>query len=72
MGAAGEDGPRYAIVVGRFYTELAERLVASATGVFEAHAGAGSVDVFDVPGLLDADGVGRPGHAGSGRAGVPR
>jgi len=26
----------------------------------------------DLPGLLDADGVGRPGHAGSGRAGVPR
>jgi 3,4-dihydroxy 2-butanone 4-phosphate synthase/GTP cyclohydrolase II len=29
-------------------------------------------DLPDMPGLLDADGVGRPGHAGSGRAGVPR
>ena len=53
MGAAGEGGPRYAIVVGRFYTELAERLVASATRVFEAHAGTGSVDVFDVPGAFE-------------------
>jgi len=53
VGAAGEGGPRYAIVVGRFYTELAERLVASATRVFEAHAGTGSVDVFDVPGAFE-------------------
>jgi 6,7-dimethyl-8-ribityllumazine synthase len=46
-------GARYAIVVGRFYTELAERLVASATRVFEAAAGEGAVDVFDVPGAFE-------------------
>ncbi len=49
----GGEGERYAIVVGRFYTDLAERLVASATRVFEAAAGAGSVDVFDVPGAFE-------------------
>lgn len=43
---------RYAIVVGRFYAELAERLVTSATEVFE-HAGADVVDVFDVPGAFE-------------------
>jgi 6,7-dimethyl-8-ribityllumazine synthase len=43
---------RYAIVVGRFYEELAERLVASATRVFEA-AAADAVDVFDVPGAFE-------------------
>ena len=48
-----EGAPRYAIVVGRFYAELAERLVSSATGVFEGHAGAGAVDVFDVPGAFE-------------------
>jgi 6,7-dimethyl-8-ribityllumazine synthase len=43
---------RYAIVVGRFYEELAERLVVSARGVFE-DAGAEAVDVFDVPGAFE-------------------
>ena len=43
---------RYAIVVGRFYTELADRLVTSATRVF-ADAGATAVDVFDVPGAFE-------------------
>lgn len=43
---------RYAIVVGRFYGELADRLVSSATGVFE-RAGADGVDVFDVPGAFE-------------------
>jgi 6,7-dimethyl-8-ribityllumazine synthase len=43
---------RYAIVVGRFYEELAERLVVSAREVFEA-AGAETVDVFDVPGAFE-------------------
>ncbi|MEA2183671.1 MAG: 6,7-dimethyl-8-ribityllumazine synthase [Solirubrobacteraceae bacterium] len=43
---------RYAIVVGRFYEELAARLVASATRVFE-EAGADHVDVFDVPGAFE-------------------
>jgi 6,7-dimethyl-8-ribityllumazine synthase len=43
---------RYAIVVGRFYEDLAERLVASATRTFEL-AGAEAVDVFDVPGAYE-------------------
>lgn len=43
---------RYAIVVGRFYEELADRLVVSATRVFE-EAGADGVDVFDVPGAYE-------------------
>jgi 6,7-dimethyl-8-ribityllumazine synthase len=42
---------RFAIVVGRFYEELAEKLVASARAVFE-EAG-GEVDVFDVPGAYE-------------------
>ena len=43
---------RYAIVVAEFYTELAERLVASATRVFEA-AAADAIDVFAVPGAFE-------------------
>jgi 6,7-dimethyl-8-ribityllumazine synthase len=43
---------RFAIVVGRFYEELADRLVASARGVFE-EAGADGVDVYDVPGAFE-------------------
>ena len=43
---------RFAIVVGRFYEELADRLVASARGVFE-EAGAEAVDVYDVPGAFE-------------------
>jgi 6,7-dimethyl-8-ribityllumazine synthase len=43
---------RFAIVVGRFYEELAERLVVSARGVFE-EAGAEAVDVVDVPGAFE-------------------
>jgi 6,7-dimethyl-8-ribityllumazine synthase len=43
---------RLAIVVGRFYEDLAERLVASARRVFE-EAGAEAVDVFDVPGAFE-------------------
>ena len=43
---------RYAIVVGRFYEELAELLVAGARGVFE-EAGAEAIDVFDVPGAYE-------------------
>jgi 6,7-dimethyl-8-ribityllumazine synthase len=42
---------RFAIVVGRFYEDLAEKLVSSARGVFE-QAG-GEVDVFDVPGAYE-------------------
>jgi 6,7-dimethyl-8-ribityllumazine synthase len=49
-----DDDPtvRYAIVVGEFYTELAERLVTSARRVFE-DAGADAVDVFAVPGAFE-------------------
>ena len=43
---------RYAIVVAEFYSELAERLVTSATRVFEA-AAADAVDVFAVPGAFE-------------------
>ena len=43
---------KFAIVVGRFYEELAERLVVSARGVFE-EAGAEAVDVVDVPGAFE-------------------
>jgi 6,7-dimethyl-8-ribityllumazine synthase len=43
---------RFAIVVGRFYEELAERLVAGAQGAF-ASAGVGYADVFDVPGAYE-------------------
>jgi len=43
---------RYAIAVGRFYGELAERLVAGAQRAF-AGAGHGSADVYDVPGAFE-------------------
>jgi 6,7-dimethyl-8-ribityllumazine synthase len=43
---------RYAIVVGRFYEDLAERLVSSATRVFQL-GGAEAIDVFDVPGAYE-------------------
>ncbi len=43
---------RYAVVVARFYTELAERLVSSAVRVFE-EAGADAVDVYGVPGAFE-------------------
>ncbi len=43
---------RYAIVVARFYVEIADRLVASARAVFESD-GATDVDVFDVPGAFE-------------------
>ena len=42
----------FAIVVGRFYEELAARLVAGAQGAF-AEAGVGEADVFDVPGAFE-------------------
>ncbi len=43
---------RFAIAVGRFYEDLAERLVAGAQGAF-AEAGAEDADVFDVPGAFE-------------------
>ena len=42
---------QFAIVVGRFYEDLAEKLVSSARATFE-QAG-GEVDVFDVPGAYE-------------------
>ena len=50
--AADTPEVRYAIVVARFYGELADRLVASAQRVFEA-ASADAIDVFDVPGAFE-------------------
>lgn len=43
---------RYAIAVGRFYEELAERLVSGALQAFGA-AGHSDVEVFDVPGAFE-------------------
>ena len=43
---------RFALVVGRFYEQLAERLVEGARGVLE-EAGAEAVDVYDVPGAFE-------------------
>jgi 6,7-dimethyl-8-ribityllumazine synthase len=42
----------YAIAVGRFYEELAERLVAGAQAAF-ADAGVGAADVHEVPGAYE-------------------
>ena len=42
----------FAIAVGRFYEDLAERLVAGATAAF-AQAGHVDVEVFDVPGAFE-------------------
>jgi 6,7-dimethyl-8-ribityllumazine synthase len=46
--SSGPADLRFAIVVGRFYEDLAERLVAGAQGVF-----GGDADVFDVPGAFE-------------------
>ena len=56
---------RYAIAVGRFYAELAERLVAGAQRAFTA-AGHEPADVFDVPGAFELPLAARY-LAGSGR-----
>jgi 6,7-dimethyl-8-ribityllumazine synthase len=42
----------FALVVGRFYGELAERLIAGARAALEG-AGATEVDIFDVPGAFE-------------------
>jgi 6,7-dimethyl-8-ribityllumazine synthase len=42
---------RFALVVGRFYEELADKLIAGARGVLEAAGG--EVDVYDVPGAFE-------------------
>jgi 6,7-dimethyl-8-ribityllumazine synthase len=44
-------GPLYAVCIGRFYEDLARRLVSGATAVF-ADAGA-STDVHEVPGAFE-------------------
>lgn len=60
---------RFAIVVGRFYEDLADRLVAGATAAFEA-GGAEAVDVHVVPGAFELP-LAASYCAGSGRyAGV--
>ena len=43
---------RYALAVGRFYEDLADRLVAGAREELEA-AGVSEIDVFDVPGAFE-------------------
>jgi 6,7-dimethyl-8-ribityllumazine synthase len=43
---------RFAIAVGRFYEDLAQRLIAGAQAAF-AEAGADEADVFDVPGAFE-------------------
>jgi 6,7-dimethyl-8-ribityllumazine synthase len=43
---------RYAIAVGRFYTDLADRLVAGAQRAFEG-AGHEPADVYEVPGAFE-------------------
>jgi 6,7-dimethyl-8-ribityllumazine synthase len=43
---------RFAIAVGRFYEDLAQRLVAGAQRAF-SEAGAGEADVYDVPGAFE-------------------
>jgi 6,7-dimethyl-8-ribityllumazine synthase len=43
---------RYALAVGRFYEDLADRLVAGAREELEA-AGVVEIDVFDVPGAFE-------------------
>ncbi len=52
MSGDGAGAARFAVVVARFYEELAERLLAGAKHAFEA-AGAGEVAVFDVPGAFE-------------------
>jgi 6,7-dimethyl-8-ribityllumazine synthase len=49
---AQSEPERYAIVVGRFYADLAERLVSGARGAF-AQAGHDELEVFDVPGAYE-------------------
>jgi 6,7-dimethyl-8-ribityllumazine synthase len=60
---------RFAIAIGRFYEDLAERLLAGAMSAFAA-AGHEQVEVFDVPGAFELPLAARYA-AGSGRfAGV--
>jgi 6,7-dimethyl-8-ribityllumazine synthase len=61
-------GERFAIAVGRFYEDLAERLVEGAKDAF-AEAGRSRVEVFDVPGAFELPLAARYA-AGAGFAGV--
>jgi 6,7-dimethyl-8-ribityllumazine synthase len=47
---------RFALAVGRFYSELAERLVSGARAALD-EAGAEVVDVYDVPGAFELPAV---------------
>ena len=68
--AAGER--RVALVVGRFYEELGERLVAGARARLEQD-GVGEIDVFDVPGAFELPlGELRRAQRALRRGGVPR
>jgi 6,7-dimethyl-8-ribityllumazine synthase len=49
--SADRGGDRYAIVVARFYEDIADRLVAGAREVFSERSA--EVDVFDVPGAFE-------------------
>jgi 6,7-dimethyl-8-ribityllumazine synthase len=46
------DGPRFAIAIGRFYEDLADRLVSGARGAF-AEVGHHDVQAFGVPGAFE-------------------
>jgi len=56
---------RFAIAVGRFYEDLAQRLVAGAQRAF-AEAGVGEADVYEVPGAFELP-LAAKYLAGSGR-----
>ena len=57
----------YALAVGRFYEELAQRLIAGATAAF-ARAGHTELEVFDVPGAFELP-LAASYAAGTGRFG---
>jgi 6,7-dimethyl-8-ribityllumazine synthase len=48
----GAENRRFALVVGRFYEDLADKLVAGARAELEKH-GAETIDVYDVPGAFE-------------------
>jgi 6,7-dimethyl-8-ribityllumazine synthase len=52
MTASGIGSDRFAIAVGRFYEELADRLIAGAQRAFTSATGE-AADVFDVPGAYE-------------------
>ena len=66
-GAPG--GARFAIAVGRFYEDLADRLVAGARAVLE-DAGAEQIDVLDVPGAFELPLAAKYAAESGGYAGV--